>query len=96
MSLSAAVRRPTSCARSGRRPRAQALGRADQLENALFLVAPDAWHEDFFQQLARPAFSRVSAGHSLRSHGELERQREAIARFGTGVKPLREIARALP
>lgn len=74
-----------------------ALGGGGQLGQGLFLVAPDARQEDVRQQLARPAFSRVSElGIRYVPYGELERQREAIARFGSGLKPLREISKPLP
>jgi type II restriction enzyme len=48
------------------------------------------------QHLTRPAFSRVSElGIRYVPYGELERQRGAISRFGSGLKPLRAISRAL-
>ncbi len=62
----------------------------------LFLVAPDAREEDVRAQLRRPAFSRVSdLDLSYLPYGELERNREAIARFGTGLKAIKAIARRL-
>lgn len=63
---------------------------------ALFLVAPDGREGDVRAQLARPAFRTIS---SLRvryvPYGELERHREAIARFGSGLKGVEAIAREL-
>lgn len=62
----------------------------------LFLVAPDAREQDVRAQLQRPAFSRVSdLDLSYLPYGELERNREAIARFGTGLKAIKAIARKL-
>lgn len=70
-----------------------AMGGASGMANALFLVAPDARREDVRQQLARPAFSGVAdLGIRYIPYGELGRQREAIARFGSGLKPLHSIA----
>lgn len=74
-----------------------ALGGGEELGQGLFLVAPDARQDDVRQQLMRPAFRRVSElGIRYVPYGELERQRQAIARFGSGLKPLRAISRALP
>ena len=62
----------------------------------LFLVAPDDREEEVRVQLRRPAFSRV-ADLDVRymPYGELERHREAMARFGTGLKAIDAIARKL-
>ena len=47
-------------------------------------------------QLRRPAFSRVAdLGMRYLPYGELERHREAIARFGSGMKGLHAISRTL-
>lgn len=63
----------------------------------LFLVAPDAREAEVRAQLRRPAFSRVGdLDISYLPYGELERHREAIARFGTGLKAIKAIARRLP
>jgi type II restriction enzyme len=63
---------------------------------ALFLVAPDAREDDVRAQLARPAFRAISSLHvRYVPYGELERHREAITRFGTGLKGIEAIARAL-
>ncbi len=69
------------------------LGQAGQ---SLFLVAPDARETDVREQLRRPAFSRV-ADLDVRfiAYGELAKHREAIARFGHGLKPVEAIARRL-
>ena len=62
----------------------------------LFLVAPDAREADVRTQLSRPAFSRVSdLDLAYLPYGELRSHREAIARFGTGLKGIREISRRL-
>ncbi|MDU1123079.1 MAG: type II restriction endonuclease [Dermabacter sp.] len=62
----------------------------------LFLVAPDGREDEVRNQLRRPAFSRV-ADLKVRflPYGELECNKEAIARFGTGMKGIQAIARLL-
>ena len=73
-----------------------ALGAPDQAVAALFLVAPDDREDDVRAQLARPAFTRVA---DLRvrylPYGELDRHRDAMARFGHGMKAVEAIARQL-
>lgn len=63
---------------------------------SLFLVAPDARESEVRAQLARPA---IRAVHDLQvrflPYGELDRHREAIARFGAGLKGIDAIARDL-
>ena len=73
-----------------------ALGAADRQVAGLFLVAPDGREDDVRAQLARPAFTRV-ADLDVRylPYGELERHREAMARFGHGMKAVEAIARRL-
>lgn len=62
----------------------------------LFLVAPDAREADVRAQLRRPAFSRVAdLDISYLPYGELERHRGAIARFGSGLKAIKEISNRL-
>ncbi len=62
----------------------------------LFLVAPDAREADVRAQLQRPAFSRVAdLDISYLPYGELERNREAIARFGSGLKAIKAISSKL-
>ncbi|RTM05532.1 MAG: type II restriction endonuclease [Hyphomicrobiales bacterium] len=70
-------------------------GDAHALEG-LFLVAPDNREEEVRTQLARPAFSRI-ADLKVRylPYGELKSNREAIARFGHGMKPIQAITRQL-
>lgn len=63
----------------------------------LFLVAPDAREADVRAQLRRPAFSRVSdLDIAYLPYSELERNRDAIARFGSGLKAIKAVARTLP
>lgn len=73
-----------------------ALGVPDHAGVRLFLVAPDAREDDVRQQLARPAFRRV-ADLSVRflPYGELEKNRESMARFGTGLKAVEAVSRLL-
>jgi type II restriction enzyme len=62
----------------------------------LFLVAPDGRESEVKAQLARPAFSRVRDLHvRFLPYGELGKHREAIARFGSGMKGIQAIARML-
>lgn len=73
-----------------------ALGDADGPTKGLFLVAPDARENDVRGQLARPAFSRVADLHvRFLPYSVLEKDREAMARFGTGLKPIEAVARTL-
>lgn len=73
-----------------------ALGSAEEAAQGLFLVAPDSREDDVRAQLARPAFSRVA---DLRvrflPYGELERHRDAMARFGQGMRPIEALAKVL-
>lgn len=63
----------------------------------LFLVAPDARESEVRAQIARPAFSRIAdLGIAYLPYGELERHKEAISRFGSGLKAIKAISRALP
>lgn len=73
-----------------------ALGIPSSPRQPLFLVAPDAREEDVRSQLLRPAFSRV-ADMNLRfiPYGELEAHRDAILRFGEGVKAIEAVSRKL-
>lgn len=73
-----------------------ALGTGEQTVKGLFLVAPNDREEEVRAQLLRPAFSRV-ADLQVRylPYGELERHREAMARFGTGLKAIESIAKRL-
>lgn len=73
-----------------------ALGGGLPAADGLFLVAPDKREADVRAQLRRPAFSRV-ADLKLRflSYGELGRNREAIARFGSGMKGVQAISQVL-
>jgi len=63
----------------------------------LFLVAPDAREADVRAQLRRPAFSRVGdLDFAYLPYAELEKHRDAIARFGSGLKAIKAISRPLP
>lgn len=62
----------------------------------LFLVAPDDREQDVRQQIRRPAFSRIEElGIRYLPYKELREQREAIARFGSGLKPILAISKTL-
>ena len=73
-----------------------ALGDASTGAQGLFLVAPDSREKDVRAQLARPAFSRVA---DLRvrflPYSELEQHRDAMKRFGQGMKAIEAVARTL-
>lgn len=70
-----------------------ALGTQVGEKSTLFLVAPDNRRGEVEQQLCRPAFSRV-AELNIRylPYSGLKEHRSAIARFGSGTKPLLEIS----
>ena len=73
-----------------------ALGGSDQSVHGLYLVAPDAREEQVRAQLARPAFRTVShLDVRFLPYGDLARHREAMARFGQGLKAIEAIARRL-
>lgn len=73
-----------------------ALGFPDHAGVKLFLVAPDSREGDVRAQLSRPAFARV-ADLEVRflPYGELEKNRAAMARFGSGIKAVEAVARTL-
>lgn len=63
----------------------------------LFLVAPDARESEVRAQIARPAFSRIADLEiAYLPYDELERHKESISRFGSGLKAIKAISRALP
>lgn len=73
-----------------------ALGTEVGAKSTLFLVAPDNRRDEVAQQLRRPAFSRVSElGIRYLPYSQLQQHREAIGRFGSGLKPLLEISQTL-
>lgn len=62
----------------------------------LFLVAPDGRENDVRQQIKRPAFSKIEElNFRYLPYGELRNQRGAIARFGSGLKPMLAISKVL-
>jgi len=73
-----------------------ALGVPGQAVQGLFLVAPDNREGEVREQLSRPAFRRVADLHvRYLPYGELGRHREAMMRFGAGLKTVEAIARGL-
>jgi type II restriction enzyme len=74
-----------------------ALGSSGGAARGLFLVAPDDREAEVRVQLRRPAFHQVVAKLGVRylPYGELARHREAMARFGHGLKAVEAIARSL-
>lgn len=62
----------------------------------MFVVAPDEREKDVRDQLHRPAFRNASnLKLKFLPYGSLRDHREAIARFGTGMKGIERIARAI-
>jgi len=73
-----------------------ALGSPDHAAERYFLVAPDERESDVREQVSRPAFSRVrDLDVRWLPYSELRSHREAIARFGSGLKAIEAIARPL-
>jgi len=73
-----------------------ALGASAPELSGLFLVAPEDREDEVRAQLHRPAFARVSDLHvRYLPYGELAKNRETIARFGSGMKAIHAIARNL-
>jgi type II restriction enzyme len=73
-----------------------ALGASAHATRGLFLVAPDDREDEVRAQLARPAFQHVRDLHvRYLPYGELERNRDAMARFGSGLKAIEAVARTL-
>lgn len=73
-----------------------ALGVPEDPIHGLFLVAPDEREEEVRAQLRRPAFRRIQdLDVRYLPYGELERNREQMARFGSGLRPIEAIARRL-
>jgi type II restriction enzyme len=71
-----------------------ALGGAGHATQNLFLVAPDDREDEVRAQVTRPAFRDIAALHvRFLPYGELERNREAMARFGEGLKAIQAVAR---
>ncbi|MFO0646450.1 MAG: type II restriction endonuclease [Polyangiales bacterium] len=73
-----------------------ALGVPGNAAQGLFLVAPDDREKEVRDQLRRPAFRDVAR---LRvrylPYSELDKHRDAMARFGTGMKAVEAVARDL-
>ena len=68
----------------------------DSAVRGLFLVAPDEREADVRAQLQRPAFRRISELQvRFLPYSELATHREAMARFGAGIKAINAIARLL-
>jgi type II restriction enzyme len=73
-----------------------ALGIPDHGDAAFFLVAPDAREQDVRAQFSRPAFSRVSELNvRYLGYSQLKEHKEAIARFGIGLKGIAAISSSL-
>lgn len=69
---------------------------SDDRDLGLFLVAPDKRAEEVRGQLRRPAFSGVQgARFFFISYGELQKNADAIKRFGQGIMPMEAISERL-
>jgi len=73
-----------------------ALGAPERTTRGLFLVAPDSREDKVRAQLHRPAFRRVlDLEMRFLPYGELARNRDAMARFGHGLRPIEAASRIL-
>ncbi|MBZ0273226.1 type II restriction endonuclease [bacterium] len=73
-----------------------ALGPASEAARGLFLVAPDDRQDAVRMQLMRPAFQHVrELDVRFLPYSELERHRESMARFGSGLRAIEAVARRL-
>jgi type II restriction enzyme len=72
------------------------LAHGAELACGLFIVAPDDREDDVRRQLQRPAFRQVSSlGVRYLPYSELDKNREAMARFGEGLKAIEAVSRVL-
>lgn len=72
------------------------LGIPEQAAGNLFLVAPDNREQEVREQLLRPLFRRVGdLKVRFLPYSELEKHRDAMARFGQGLKAIEAAARVL-
>lgn len=73
-----------------------AIGVPEHAVKGLFLVAPDEREQEVREQLLRPAFRHISSLQMrFLPYGELARNREAIARFGEGLKAIHAVSKSL-
>jgi type II restriction enzyme len=73
-----------------------ALGAPASSVRGLLLVAPDAREAEVRAQLDRPAFTRVrDLDMRFLPYGELDRHRDAMARFGEGLRAVVAVSRSL-
>jgi type II restriction enzyme len=73
-----------------------ALDAASGIVRGLYIVAPDDREQDVRAQLRRPAFaSALALGLRYLPYRALDEHREAIARFGSGLKPIEAIAKSM-
>jgi len=73
-----------------------ALGAPEQAVQGLFLVAPDDREDEVRDQLRRPGFQDI-AHLQMRflPYSELSKNRDAIARFGEGLKAIHAVSKTL-
>ena len=71
-----------------------ALGGGAHATRELFLVAPDDREADVRAQVRRPAFSHIADLHvKFLPYSALEQHRDAMGRFGHGLKAIQTVAR---
>lgn len=73
-----------------------AIGAPGHATRGLFLVAPDDREDEVRGQLERPAFQHIKDLEvRYLPYSELEQNRDAMARFGAGLKAIEAVARKL-
>lgn len=73
-----------------------AFGAVEHEVRGLFLVAPDEREEEVRAQLRRPAFRQIAdLSVCFLAYSQLAQNKDAMARFGAGLKPIEAIARVL-
>lgn len=73
-----------------------AMGGGSDAARELFLVAPDGREDQVRAQLGRPAFRHIRDLHvKFLPYSALEQNREAMARFGQGLKAIHAVARQM-
>jgi type II restriction enzyme len=73
-----------------------ALGGGSSATRELFLVAPDDREAEVAAQMRRPAFAHLAdLSVYYLPYSEIERNRDAMGRFGAGLKAVRAVARRI-
>ena len=72
-----------------------ALGTTVGAGSTLFLVAPDSRRDDVNSNSGASVLSRLGLGIRYFAYSQLQQHREAMARFGSGLKPMLEFLQLL-